>query len=188
MIPASLAHCHLESLPKKKHSVVVITADVRRKKLLCVEVHIEGKGHSEASIAVEHLSSLSERVLMIKKFYGYGAFDQSPLFDKLHSLDIEPVIRMRKNASAEYARGSKFRRWKVREYKNMGYERWSSLNSYGMRWPGTEGIFSAVKRKFGENTVSKLPVNLECEGYQRFLAYDELREYGERNATSGGTL
>ena len=70
----------------------------------------------------------------------------------------------------------------------MGYERWSSLNSYGMRWPGTEGIFSAVKRKFGENTVSKLLVNLECEGYQRFLAYDELREYGERNATSGGTL
>ena len=54
--------------------------------------------------------------------YGDGAFDQSPLFDKLHSLDIEPVIKMRKNASTEYARGSKFRRWKVREYRNLVYK------------------------------------------------------------------
>ena len=45
-----------------------------------------------------------------------------------------------------------------------------------------------MKRKFGENTVSKLPVNPECEGHPEFLAYDELREYGERNAMSGGTL
>ncbi len=35
-----------------------------------------------------------------------------------------------------------------------GYERWSSLNDYDTR-PGTEGIFSAVKRKYGENTVSQ---------------------------------
>ncbi|MEL9914523.1 MAG: hypothetical protein QXY77_01270 [Thermoplasmatales archaeon] len=27
------------------------------------------------------------------------------------------------------------------------------MNNYGMRWPGTEGIFSSVKRKFGENTL-----------------------------------
>lgn len=48
-----------------------------------------------------------------------------------------------------------------------------------MRWPGAEGIFSAVKRKFGENAVSRLTAGLVAEGDQRFWAYDELREYGE---------
>ncbi|MEM3907369.1 MAG: IS5/IS1182 family transposase, partial [Nitrososphaerota archaeon] len=47
-------------------------------------------------------------------------------------------------------------------------ERWPSLNHYGMGWPGTEGIFSAVKRKFGKNTVSRSEEGLLAEGYQRF--------------------
>ena len=163
---------------RKKHLVVVITADVRRKKLLCVDVRIEGKGYTEASIAMDHLSSISQKGIKINRFYGDGAFDQSPLFDKLHSLGTKPIIKIRKNAS-EWYRGSKFRRREVRDYKNMGYERWSSLNNYGMRWPGTEGIFSAVKRKFGENTLSRSKEGLLAEGYQRFWVYDEMREYGE---------
>ena len=39
----------------------------------------------------------------------------------------------------------------------MGYERWAVENNYGMRCPGTEGIFSAVKRNFGEH-VAEHPV------------------------------
>lgn len=133
---------------QKKHLVVVITADVRRKKLLCVEVHIEGKGHTEASIAAEHISSLSKKGLIIKKFYGDGAFDQYPLFNELHSIGAKPIIKIRKNASTDHNyTGGKFRLREVREYKEMGYERWSSLNQYGMRWPGTEGIFSAVQKE-----------------------------------------
>ena len=69
----------------------------------------------------------------------------------------------------------------MREYKNMGYERWARENNYGMRWPGTEGIFSAVKRKFGENTLSRSEDGLLAEGYQRFWVYDEMREYGEKH-------
>ncbi|MHB8372574.1 MAG: IS5/IS1182 family transposase, partial [Thermoplasmataceae archaeon] len=38
--------------------------------------------------------------------------------------------------------------------------------------PGTEGIFSAIKRKFGENCVSRSTKGLEVEGYQRFWIYD----------------
>ena len=51
-----------------------------------------------------------------------------------------------------------------------------------MRCPGTEGIISAVKRKFGENTVSRSEENLLAEDFLRFWAYDEIREYGERRA------
>ena len=40
---------------RRKHLVVVITADVHRKKLIGIEVHIEGVGHSEAEVAQRHL-------------------------------------------------------------------------------------------------------------------------------------
>ena len=45
-----------------------------------------------------------------------------------------------------------------------------------MRWPGTEGIFSAVKRKFGENCVSRYVEGLEAEGYQRLWIYDYINQ------------
>ncbi|MEM4588624.1 MAG: hypothetical protein QXL73_01295 [Thermoplasmata archaeon] len=48
-----------------------------------------------------------------------------------------------------------------------------------MRWVGTEGIFSAVKRKYGENTVSRSKEGLIAEGYHRFWAYDTIKYYAE---------
>ena len=45
-----------------------------------------------------------------------------------------------------------------------------------MRWPGTEGTFSAVKRKFGENCVSRSVKSLEAEGYQRIWVYDYINQ------------
>jgi phosphoribosylaminoimidazole (AIR) synthetase len=47
-----------------------------------------------------------------------------------------------------------------------------------MRLPGTDGIFSAVKRKFGvgENCVSRSVDGLEAEGYQRLWIYDYINQ------------
>jgi hypothetical protein len=45
-----------------------------------------------------------------------------------------------------------------------------------MRWPGTEGIFSAVKRKFGENCVSRSTEGLKAEGSQRLWIYDYINQ------------
>ncbi len=44
-----------------------------------------------------------------------------------------------------------------------------------------------MKRKFGENVVSRSPGGLVAEGYQRIWAYDELREYGENRIEGLGT-
>ena len=49
-----------------------------------------------------------------------------------------------------------------------------------MRWPGTEGIFSAVKRKFSENCMSRSSQGLEAEGYQRFWVYDYINQRAKR--------
>ncbi|MEM3676347.1 MAG: hypothetical protein QXV22_04760 [Thermoplasmataceae archaeon] len=46
------------------------------------------------------------------------------MFNKLHSIGVKPVVKIRKNASADlYRKGGKYRRRIVREYKNLGYER-----------------------------------------------------------------
>ena len=54
-----------------------------------------------------------------------------------------------------------------------------------MRWVATEGIFSAVKRKFGENIVSKNKITMRAEAIQRFWSYDLLREYGVHGGVRG---
>ena len=72
--------------------------------------------------------------------------------------------------------GSKHRRKEIREYREKGYRRWAEDNDYGMRWPGTEGVFSAVKRKFGENCVSRSTEGLAAEGYQRFWIYNYINQ------------
>jgi hypothetical protein len=168
---------------RRKHLVVVITADVRRKKVIGIEVHIEGKGHSESQTAAAHVRAATERGYRVRKFYGDGAYDNRPMFAALQESGTDPVIKIRKDAQTSRrhspGKGGWPRRRAVREYRKLGYRAWAEAKGYGMRWPGTEGIFSAVKRKFGENVVSRSPRGLEAEGYQRIWAYDALREYGE---------
>lgn len=77
----------------------------------------------------------------IVKFYGDGTYDTNLMFNSLHSHGIAPVIKIRKNASPDRYAGNKYRRREVRDYKDKGYSRWADENNYGMRWPGTEGIF-----------------------------------------------
>ena len=176
---------------QRQHLIVVITADVRRKKVLGIEVYIEGKGHSESQTAAAHVRDVTKRGYRVRKFYGDGAYDTHDLFAALHETGTEAVIKIRKGAGASHRHSprhsKKYRRRAVREYQGLGYAKWAEEKRYGMRWPGTEGIFSAMKRKFGENAVARSPGGLVAEGYQRVWAYDALREYGEEHALGPGT-
>ena len=165
---------------KRKHLVVIITADVRTKKIIGVQSHIEGTGPSEPETASRHIREAVMKGVTVKGFHGDGAFDVNDLFTLLHITGTDPIIKIRKNASTGRCRGSKYRRKAVREYREKGYKRWAEDNDYGMRWPGTEGIFSALKRKFGENCVSRFPEGLEAEGYQRFWVYDHINQWAKR--------
>ena len=165
---------------QKKHLIVVITADVKTKKILGISVRIEGKGRSEADGASDHIREAVKRGAHVRSFYGDGTYDTNKMFDLLGKDGIDPIIKIRKNAASDIYRGSKYRRRAVKKCQESSYKEWSQKKHYGMRWPGTEGIFSAVKRKFGENTVSRSKEGLIAEGYQRFWAYDQMREYGEK--------
>ena len=116
---------------------------------------MEGTGLSEPEIAGKRMKDTILHGVNVREFYGDGAFDTNDLFDLTHSIGARPVIKIRKNASTDHYKGSKYLRKTIREYKEKGYKTWAEENSYGMRWSGTEGIFSAVTRKFGENCVSR---------------------------------
>lgn len=173
---------------QRKHLVVVITADVRRKKVIGIEVHIEGKGHSKPRTATSHVREVTRRGYRVRKFYGERAFDTVDRFAALHETAQDPVIKIAKNAvatSTHRPQECKHRLRAIREYQAQGYTAWEAGKHYGSRWPGTQGTFSAVMRKFGENVVSPCPAGVIAEGQQRIWAHDELRELGER-ALRGG--
>ena len=169
---------------RRKHLVVIITADVKTKKIIGIQSHNEGTGPSEPETAQKHVREAVMKGMNVTEFYGDGAFDTNDLFDLMHQIGAKPVIKIRKNASTDRYRGSKYRRKAIKEYQNKGYISWSEDNDYGMRWPGTEGIFSAVKRKFGENCVSRSPEGLEAEGYQRIWVYNYLNQGAKREVKS----
>ena len=169
---------------KRKYLVVIITADVKTKHVIGIDVHIEGHGLSEPGTAQKHVREAVMRGMNVTELYGDGAFDTNDLFTLMHQIGAKPGIKIRKNASTDRYRGSKYRRRAIREYQNNGYKQWAEDNDYGMRWPGTEGIFSAFKRKFGENCVSRSPEGLEAEGYQRIWVYNYLNHGAKREVKS----
>lgn len=83
-----------------------------------------------------------------------------------------PAIKIRKNASGK---GFSARADEVRLYMELGYKKWAKHKGYGMRWPASEGIFSAVKRIFGENVRSHKVGNAYKEARMKFWAYQQLR-------------
>lgn len=162
---------------KKKHLIVTITADVRTKRLLGIDAWVEGEGVSEPKAAVKHMKKLIKNHNKVRTFKGDGSFDTNNVFEFAGKNNIKWGIPIRENANINLT-PSKFRRRAIREWRKLGYRKWSKLKDYGKRWVGTEGKFSAVKRKFGENLRSRLKKSMIAEAIQRFLAVETLTQYG----------
>lgn len=165
---------------RRKYIKVVITADPEKKKLLACEASIEGEGLSEPEVAEKHIIDFYQHGITLTKFWGDGSFDTLDLFDVLEMYGIESAIKIRKG-SVDKGEGS-LRDEEVRMYIKKGYKKWARKRQYGLRWNGTEGIFSAVKRKFGEQTRSHKIENACSEVRRKFWAYDRMKEYAELRA------
>lgn len=168
---------------KKKYIKVTITADPYDKDLLKVEVSLEGEGLSEPEVAEKHLKELKEEGYLVKEFFGDGSFDTHNLFDLCDQYGIKPVIKIRDNAVADPGGGgSLLRSLKVKEYTKCGYKEWARENHYGRRWTGTEGIFSAVKKIFGERVRSRKIENMCKEVKRKFTTYQQMKNYAQNKA------
>lgn len=108
----------------------------------------------------------------LKKLLGDGLHDCNDTFDLCKQLGIEPVIKIRDNASCN---GLSDRAREVRYYQDKGYKEWARERGYGIRWLCTEGIFSAVKRIFGEYVRSSKKRNMYHEAKLKFWAYNQIK-------------
>jgi hypothetical protein len=161
---------------KKKFIKVVISADPITKNLLKVDASLEGEELSEPHVAMNHMAELEAEGFHILKFWGDGSFDIHELFDFLDYYNIESAIKINKDAIID-PKGSVRRNIEVAKFKEHGYDAWADEVEYGIRWLGTEGIISAVKRKFGERVRAKKEENMIKEAKQKFWAYEKIKVY-----------
>ena len=52
-------------------------------------------------------------------------------------------------------------------------------DAFGMRWPATEGIFSAIKRVFGETLRATSEIGMIKEASAKIWAYTKLKQYAK---------
>lgn len=162
----------------KKFIKVVISADPFGKDVLKVEASLEGEGDSEPTIAEEHLDQLFKEGYDIKEFFGDGSFDKNSLFDLCDFYQIIPRIKIRETAVID-SKNSWRRNIEVKKYLKMGYKKWAKKNNYGRRWTGTEGIFSAVKKIYGERVRAHRIDNMCLEAKRKFWAYQVIKRCAE---------
>ena len=148
---------------------VVILGDVKGN---IVDIRI---GNEELDENKAHRGMLRANAQSIDKNLGDGLYDTKDNFRLYEKLKIEPGLKIRSNASTK-AKGCMARKKEVIKYKEQGYKQWAQNIDYGMRWPCTEGIFSAVKTIFGETLSSHKKRNLYHEAKMKFWAYQTIKD------------
>jgi hypothetical protein len=122
---------------------VHIAVDTKTKQILAIEVTREDVGDGRM---FSRLVKGSANVANVKKVIGDGAYDSKVNFRLASDMDIEPLLRVRKNASFK-ADGCVPRKFAVVE--QLGNDGWRKERGYGYRWMA-ESAFSCLKRVFGE--------------------------------------
>jgi hypothetical protein len=161
---------------RRKFARVIITAT--KDEILDVDVVVNEKGSlTEPDAGKNHITKIIEDGGIIDKSYNDGAFDTKDFFNFLEKHNIKSAIRNRSDATKK-AKGSLRRKKEVIKFKELGYKEWSRITEYGMRWPMTEGHFSAIKRCYGENSRGKKTENILIELKRKVWIYNKVKKYG----------
>jgi len=132
---------------------------------------------SEPESAERQLKDLKEQGIKVKNFGGDGAMDVIKLWKLCEEEGIHPIIKPDKNARDDSECALRNRH--VRYRNKYGYKKWARKNEYGLRWVATEGIFSAIKRIFGEQLAARSELGLVQEAGLKIWAYTMLKRYAE---------
>ncbi len=153
---------------------VSIVIDRFTKELIDVEVALD-KEFSDADLAKKHLDNLHD--IKIEDFSADGAYYQNELYDILKEKNIQPVIKMPKNAKSGF--GSMHSQ--VRKMRELGgYGPWKDKYGYGHRW-NVEGYNSSTKRCFGECLRMHNKENCLKEAKMKFINNERMVKYAKNN-------
>ena len=122
---------------------VHIAVDTKTKQILAIEVTKEDVGDGRM---LRRLVDGSANKAGLKGVVADGAYDSKSNFRMLADMGIDPLIRVRKNASFKGG-GCMPRKFAI--VQQLGNLDWRRERGYGYRWMA-ESAFSALKRIFGE--------------------------------------
>lgn len=154
---------------------IIILGDKEHKEPVSFEVNIIHE--SEADSTKKQVEKLLGDDIKISAVGGDGSMDEMDLWDCLQQHKIWPIIKPDKNAREDSE--NELRNKVVKERNEKGYKKWVKKNGYGFRWVATEGIFSAIKRIFGEQLAAKTEIGLVQEAKIKIWAYQKIKRYGE---------
>ena len=154
---------------------VIILGDAETNEPVSFEVKLVPT--SEPDSAQRQLDKFIDAGVDIKAFGGDGGFDKIALWEYLKRKRIRPIIKPDKNARDDGK--SSWRNLNVKFRNKDGYKAWASALKYGIRWPATEGIFSAIKRMYGEQLHGKSEIGMIQETKMKFWVYKTMKQYGE---------
>lgn len=141
-----------------------IAVDVETKELLAIDIT------DERTTDHEILKPLLKDI-NVKDVLADGAYDTYDTFKFMKRKGVDPPgIKIRENASRK---GLSHRAFAVREFQDIGYDRWKKKHGYGQRW-AAEGVFSAVKRCFGETVRATSVEGMMLEVKRKFMFYNLL--------------
>ena len=153
---------------------VSIAIDRFTKELLDVEVALD-KEASDSKLAKKHLANLQDVKLI--DFAADGAYYEENLYEILKEKHIQPVIKIRSDASNK---GLNPMHTAVRDLERLGgYEPWKDKYQYGHRW-NIEGYNSSTKRTFGETLRMHNKQNCFKEAKRKFINNEQMKKYAKK--------
>lgn len=154
---------------------IVLLGDAARHEPVSFEIRsISG---SEPESIERQIEKLLSNGTDIAAAGGDGAMDAKDFWNYLNRNNINPIIKPDKNALEDTDCASRNKEVKLRN--KIGYKKWSKRRRYGHRWTATEGIFSAIKRIFGEQLLAKSERGMLQEAASKIWAYQRIKRYGE---------
>ncbi|MGA2784892.1 MAG: transposase [Candidatus Bathyarchaeia archaeon] len=142
---------------KAKLLVKFIAVDLKRKKILALNV--TSKKVADGRMLQPLVEEASEKA-KVTKTLGDGEYDTKSNFHYLAGKKIEPVIKIRKNASNKAGVCMPIK-LVAQEYLHDP-QAWKHHHSYGQRWM-VESAFSSLKRTFGEYVTARKFRNMTKE-------------------------
>jgi len=151
---------------KRGYLKIHLAVDARSKQAVSMQVTEEtvSDGSQTESLVLEAVAKND-----VERAYADGAYDRRASFNLLESIGIDPVIKVRKNASRK-AKGSYARKESVIA-QQTDFEGWKEEKHYGDRWV-VEGAYSVIKRIFGEYVSAKKFVNMAKEMATKVSLYN----------------
>jgi hypothetical protein len=152
---------------KKGYLKVHFAVDTKTKQVVAVDISSE-KVHDGRRL--KRLVNRARENVRVKRVLGDGAYDSRANFNFLSNNDIKPVIRVRSN-SVPKSVGCQARKNAVVEQQTFKPKAWSRIHRFGYRWR-VEGVFSCIKRIFGEYVSARKFVNMVKEMLLKVSIYN----------------